>query len=181
MSLTLTLLSHGVTAATLAAAFPADEGIERDRPLADPGRADVVLRGPERRCAHTAAALGLSADRDDRLRDADYGRWRGRSLDEVAADEPDAVALWLTDPASAPHGGESVVDLVARVGGWLRERPLGVRRTVAVTHPAVVKAAIVSVLDAKPTAFWRIDVTPGSRTVLRGGPGRWTLRWLTSR
>ena len=36
-----------------------------------------------------------------------------------AACVPAELAVWLTDPTQAPHGGESVVDLIDRVGGWL--------------------------------------------------------------
>ncbi|WP_436497662.1 histidine phosphatase family protein [Actinokineospora sp. HUAS TT18] len=178
MSRTLTVVSHAATAATRLAAFPDDEPVER--PDIDGSvSADTAVRGPESRCAQTAAALGLSAESDDRLRDCDFGRWRGRTLDEVAAAEPDAMALWLTDPAAAPHGGESLLELLDRVGSWLDAPPEG-RRTAAVTHPAVVKAMIVHALGAEPSAFWRIDIAPLSRTILRGGPGRWTLRWLTA-
>jgi broad specificity phosphatase PhoE len=47
---------------------------------------------------------------------------------------------------------------------------------VAVTHAAVVRAAVVVTLGAPPAGFWRIDVAPLTATVLRGGPGRWTVR-----
>ncbi len=47
---------------------------------------------------------------------------------------------------------------------------------MAVTHAAVVRAAVVVTLDAPPAAFWRIDIAPLTATVLRGGAGRWTLR-----
>jgi len=48
--------------------------------------------------------------------------------------------------------------------------------TVAVTHAAVVRAAVVVTLGAPPAGFWRIDVAPLTATLLRGGPGRWTVR-----
>jgi broad specificity phosphatase PhoE len=179
MSSTLTVVSHAATAATRMAAFPRDEPVERSLDVAGPGRVDHAARGPETRCAQTAAALGLTPEVDDRLRDCDYGRWRGRTLEEVAGAEPDEVARWLTDPKAAPHGGESIVDLLARVADWLDDLQPG-RRIVAVTHPAVVKAMIVNTLGADPPAFWRIDVAPLSRTVFRGGPHRWNLRWITT-
>jgi broad specificity phosphatase PhoE len=49
---------------------------------------------------------------------------------------------------------------------------------VAITHPAVVRAAIVHALGAPPAAFWRIDVAPLSRTDLSGRDGRWNLRGI---
>jgi broad specificity phosphatase PhoE len=69
-----------------------------------------------------------------------------------------------------------VVHLVERVRGWLGA--LGPRhgRLVAVTHPGVIRAAIVVALDAPPKAFWRIDVGPISRTVMHLRGGSWTLR-----
>ena len=49
-------------------------------------------------------------------------------------------------------------------------------RLTAVTHPAVIRAAILIALEAPPKSFWRIDIAPASRTVLHFR-GRWTLRW----
>jgi hypothetical protein len=35
---------------------------------------------------------------------------------------------------------------------------------------------VVATLGAPPAGFWRIDIAPLTATVLRGGPGRWTVR-----
>lgn len=171
----LTLVSHGATAALRAARFPLDEPLEAG--ALDVARAagvrppDYARTDASTRCRQTAAALGLDAADDERLADLDTGRWRGLGLDEVDLAE---LAAWTTDPATAPHGGESVLALVERVRGWLAERPVG--RTVAVTHPAVVRAVLVTALAADPASFWRIDVPPLTTTSLHGLGGRWTLR-----
>ncbi|GGX59031.1 phosphoglycerate mutase [Streptomyces fructofermentans] len=78
-----------------------------------------VLVSPSARCRETAAALGLDAVVAEDLSGLDVGRWRGATLAEVGAEEPDAVGQWLADPASAPHGGESVRALCERVAAWL--------------------------------------------------------------
>jgi len=49
-------------------------------------------------------------------------------------------------------------------------------RVVAVTHPAVVRAAILVALDAPAKSFWRVDIAPVSRTVLHFRGHAWTLR-----
>ena len=175
MTSRVVLLCHAATAATRRAAFPADEPIE-SQPSSTPVRADVHLTAPATSCRQTATALGLPATVDEALRDCDYGAWRGRTLDDVTATDPEAVTRWLADPAATPHGGESTLDLIARVGAWLDRLPD--HRTVAVTHPAVIKAAVVHAILATPRSFWRIDVPPLSQTVLSGRSGRWTLRRL---
>ncbi|MGK5739324.1 histidine phosphatase family protein [Micromonospora sp. URMC 103] len=182
MSSRLILVSHAPTTATRAAAFPRDEPLDAHG-LADAtalagalSRVDEVRCGPARRCVQTATALGLTPTLDEELRDGDLGRWAGRTLDEVAADEPEAVSAWLTDPAAAPHGGESLTDLLDRTARWLRGLPDVARTVVAVTHPMVVRACVVNAIHATPASFWRIDIAPLTATVLRGGAGRWTLR-----
>ncbi|MER8182143.1 histidine phosphatase family protein [Kitasatospora sp. NPDC094015] len=134
--------------------------------------ADRAWAAPTRRCGGTADALGLDAPADPALADLDTGAWRGRTLDEVAAEDPAALGLWLADPAAAPHGGESVLDLVARVGDWLTERQ---GRVLAVVEPAVVRAAVVHALALPPHLFWRLDVAPLTLTRLTGAAGRWNL------
>jgi broad specificity phosphatase PhoE len=180
MTSRVVLLCHAATSATRRAAFPAGEPVETEPP-ATPVRADTYLTAPETSCRQTATALGQDATVEEALRDCDYGAWRGRTLDEVAAADRDGVTRWLTDPAAAPHGGESTLDLLDRVGTWLDALPGGHRKIVAVTHPAVVKAAVVHAILATPRSFWRIDVPPLSWTVLSGQSGRWTLRSLAAR
>jgi broad specificity phosphatase PhoE len=180
MTTRLVLICHAATSATRRAAFPLDEPID-DPPAASGERVDVALCGPATRCRQTASALGLDPTVDDRLRDCDFGRWHGHTLDELTAAEPAAVHEWLTDPAAAPHGGESTVDVLARVAGWLDDLPRAHERVVAVTHPSVIKAAVVHAILATPRSFWRLDVPPLSRTVLSGRPGTWTLRTLAGR
>lgn len=181
MTTRLVLVCHGATSATRRAAFPADEPLERPDPVGAPPRADVVLCAPLTRCRQTAAALGLDPTPDDGLRDCDYGAWRGRTIDDVTMSDPAAVHAWLTDPAAAPHGGESTQDLLTRVGGWLDALPRDHHRIVAITTPAVIKAAVVHAILATPATFWRVDVPPLSRTELSGRPTSWTLRLPVSR
>ncbi|WP_327318656.1 histidine phosphatase family protein [Streptomyces sp. NBC_01235] len=138
-----------------------------------------IVMSPSVRCRETAAALGLDtaeAVEADELAGLDVGRWRGLTLAEVGAGEPEAVARWLADPASAPHGGESVEDLCGRVTRWLETSQDLDGRTLAVVEPEVVRAAVVHVLGASPAAFWRVDVPPLTATTISGRSGRWNLR-----
>ncbi|MCZ4119438.1 histidine phosphatase family protein [Streptomyces sp. H39-S7] len=131
---------------------------------------------PSARCRRTAELLGVTAEEQPPLRDWDLGRWLGLRLDEVSAAEPEGVAGWLSDPAAAPHGGESLAQLCGRVGGWLDGRAPDGGRELAVVEPAVVRAALVHALGLPPQAFWRLDVPPLTVTELVGRAGRWNLR-----
>lgn len=185
MTIRLSLICHAATPALRTATVPDDESVDESGLAAVTAMAagwegaDRCWSAPERRARETAAALGLVAEIDERLRDCDYGQWRGMSLRTLQADQPAAVQEWLADPAAAPHGGESVLMLMARIGGWLDElllsHPVSSVRVIAVTHPAVIRAAIVHALGAAPAAFWRIDVAPLGCVCLSGRIGRWNL------
>jgi broad specificity phosphatase PhoE len=186
MPVRVTLLAAARSASLLAERF------DDDRPLDHTGWHEVELASPAlvplaaaelRYCAPTARsrgtaeALGLAPLSQLGLRDCDMGRWRGRTLAEVTAVEPGAVDAWLRDPRSAPHGGESLLAFISRVGGWLDTRPNDDGATVvAVAEPAVVRAALVYALKAPPSTYWNIDVRPLSTAVLTGSAGRWSVR-----
>jgi broad specificity phosphatase PhoE len=174
----LTLISHAPTRAVRRAAFPCDESIEdfaQEVISRMNWHFDRACCGPEKRAQQTATVLGLSATVDPSLRDCDYGRWAGRDLSEIQAEFPNEVALWLATVDAAPHGGESLHDLIARVAAWLAEQTrLG--HTIAVTHPSVIRAAVASILEAPAQAFWRIDVAPLTLTDIRFNGSSWSLR-----
>ncbi|TPQ22551.1 histidine phosphatase family protein [Streptomyces sporangiiformans] len=137
---------------------------------------DRALFSPGVRCRDTAAALGLDAAAEPEVAGLDVGRWRGATLAEVSADEPEAVARWLTDPSCAPHGGESLHGLCDRVEKWLESAGQFSGRIVAVVEPEIVRAVVVRTLGAPESAFWRIDVPPLTGTELSGRAGRWNIR-----
>jgi broad specificity phosphatase PhoE len=84
----------------------------------------------------------------------------------------------MRNPATAPHGGETIPAVMERVKAWIAERGKDSGHTVAVTHASVIRAAIVYAIEADLRAFWRIDVVPLSRTDLRTNGRRWVLRSL---
>jgi broad specificity phosphatase PhoE len=186
MATRLTLLCHASTEALRAARFPRDEPIEASgerKAAALAGKLPRTNRcwtSPALRARQTAAVLNLAPAIEPALRDCDYGSWAGRSLDEIAAAEPEGAAAWISDPAAAPHGGESILDLLRRVGAWLDAQASERDPALAVTHPAIIRAAIVHAIKAEARSFWRIDIGPLSRTDLYGKDGRWNLRSVNS-
>jgi broad specificity phosphatase PhoE len=182
VSLRVLLICHAATADTRRAAFGGDgpllDGAARRvadlRPHLPMARA--VLRSDAVCTAQTAAALGLLEESvvDPAVADWDFGTWTGRGLAEVTEAEPEAVMAWRSDPAGAPHGGESLVDVLSRVRSWLEGLEGEGTRTV-VTHPSVIRAAVVCGLEVPEEAFWTIDVAPTSVTELRRRGTRWRV------
>jgi broad specificity phosphatase PhoE len=136
---------------------------------------------PDRACVQTAALVGLHAEVDQRVRDWDLGAWTGRSLSEIATTSAQALEQWSTDPDFAAHGGESLDQLRSRVTNWLDSiEAEGPRHLVTVAPTAVVRAMLVSVLNAPSASFWRLDLEPLTSVHISLRPGRRAVRWSAS-
>jgi broad specificity phosphatase PhoE len=180
MTLRLSLIAHAATAAQRASTFPMDEPIEpgSETPAARSARVDRVLVSPELRARETAALLGLTGEPAAELRDCDYGRWAGCSLETVQSTEPDALVAWLADPEARPHGGESVAQLIRRVAGWLDRQATQGGRMIAVVHPAIIRAAILHAIAAPASSYRHIDVKPLSEARLSHDGRYWRFQSL---
>jgi broad specificity phosphatase PhoE len=181
------LICHGPTVATRSAAFPLDEPLERQaaHEAAELKRfcptADRAWTSPALRARQTAEALSLDPVTDPLLRDCDYGRWAGRRLHDIQRDEPDGLATWLSDTNAAPHGGESIAEVLQRVATWLDQHAHDGGRGggIAVTHATVIRAAVLHAIRAPAHSFWHIDAGPLTVTDLRNDGVRWTLRAIS--
>ncbi|WUU35669.1 histidine phosphatase family protein [Streptomyces pseudovenezuelae] len=139
--------------------------------------ATVCLMAPSQRCRQTVQALGWGAVAvEPVLRDMDMGSWQGRTLHEVAGSDGAGLAVWMSDPEAAPHGGESVAQVCRRIAAWLEQLPADAGRVWAVVEQAVARAAVLHAMDAPEQSFWRVDVPPLSAFQLTGRSGRWNLR-----
>jgi broad specificity phosphatase PhoE len=177
----MTLISHAPTLAIKRASFSLDEPLieGESEKISAIGwiapRAQHVWCGPEKRAQQTAEALGLKPCVVIELADIDYGSWSGKQIDDVQASDPEGLEEWLTNPNAAPHGGESLVQLIARVDSWMASQT-SAGHIVAVTHSAVIRAAILCALQAPPSSFWRVETGPLSVTDLRFNGRFWTVR-----
>jgi broad specificity phosphatase PhoE len=186
MTMRLHLLCSAATASVGAIAFAADEPLDsrgKESLSRLSGRlpsCDIVLRSPALCAAQTAEGLALTPTIEPLLCDCDFGRWAGKSLEDVEATDPAAVADWLRNPKASPHGGESFADVTKRIAIWMHQMLNQTGSVLAITHAFVIRAAIAHALGAGPEAFRHIDVAPLTRAKLSGGGGRWTLASLVS-
>ena len=167
------------------------ERFDDDRPLDRPGwdecstpptgcvplaAAELRYCSPTPRSRATGEALGYAPLAQLALRDCDMGRWRGSPSARRWPASPRRWTPGSPTRAPRPHGGESLLAFISRVGGWLDTRPADDGgRIVAVAEPSVVRAALVYALKAPPLTYWNVDVRPLSTVTLTGWSGRWHL------
>jgi probable phosphomutase (TIGR03848 family) len=134
----------------------------------------AVVSSPLERCRQTAGALldgrDLTVQTDDRLGEARYGDWTGRTIKELAK-EP----LWRVvqqHPSAAvfpgPEGeglAETQARAVAAVRAW--NATLGPDAVwLACSHGDVIKAILADALGLHLDQFQRIVVDPASVSVV---------------
>lgn len=117
-----------------------------------------------------AAACGLEAVEDADLVEIDFGAWTGKPFEELH-DDP-AWARWNAARAMArPPGGESMVEVQARLRRWLDRVRLvhPEQRVAAVGHADPIKALVGHVLGFSMDQHDRLEVSPGSISVIVAG------------
>ena len=128
------------------------------------------MTSPAVRCRVAGAAV------EPALGPWDLGTWTGLPLTEV----PD-LARWRADPGYDDHGGESLLALERRVAGLLSRWHARPGRWVAVTHAAVIRAAVLQALHAPATSAWDLDVSPGSVSELHATKTGWRVVRVNAR
>jgi len=123
----------------------------------------AIYTSPLRRARQTAEPLarqlGLSIQPTEGLLDIDYGRWQGRTPEEVAQAEPRLYQLWLEEPQRVQiPGGESLSLVQQRVRLTMEE--VVARHpdemVLLIGHQVVNKVLICSLLGLDLASFWRI-------------------------
>lgn len=84
---------------------------------------DGVFSSPLQR-AHTTAqiASGTTVVKDDRLIEADFGMWEGKTKEEFMAENAQLWTNWMNDPANNRAGGtgETGAEIVKRVDDFFQ-------------------------------------------------------------
>ena len=121
------------------------------------GSFDLIYCAPEKAARDTADVMFKSAMISAEIRDIDYGRWSGRLIRDVAREDDIAFQSWI-EGAPSP-GGESLQQLIDRVTNWLDARMDEVGSTAAIASPAVMRAIVISALNAPVQSFSRLDIS----------------------
>ncbi|RAK52810.1 histidine phosphatase family protein [Phenylobacterium deserti] len=134
----------------------------------------AVYSSPLERTQQTAEpiaqAAALPLQTADDLIEIDFGEWTGAGFDALNADL--RWAAWNAQRSIArPPGGESMLEVQVRLRRWLDE----VRarhpdqKIAAVSHADAIKAALAHALGLSLDQHHRLEVSPGSISVLVTG------------
>ena len=120
-----------------------------------------IVSSDLRRAAETAEAagrvLGIGVERDSRLRETNLGDWQGRTHGEIDGEYPGQRATWRHDATWAPPGGETRVEVAARmravVDELLDDDSWPGSTVLLVAHGGAIAALTASLLDV-PTSHY---------------------------
>ncbi|HEY0509403.1 MAG TPA: histidine phosphatase family protein [Blastococcus sp.] len=134
----------------------------------------AIVSSPLERCQQTAAAVAadreLVVQTDDRLGEARYGDWTGRTIKELAKEPLWKVVQQHPSAAVFPGaGGEGLAQTQARAVAAVRawNATLGPEAVwLACSHGDVIKAILADALGLHLDQFQRIVVDPASISVV---------------
>jgi len=144
----------------------------------------VLVESGLMRCRQTAGALELAGlvlpppEIEPALAEQDFGHWQGSSWLHLETAKDPALAEFWRDPAgTAPPGGESFAEMVARVRPAIdRLNALFAGRDIlAIAHAGTIRAALAVALDLSPAAALRFVIRPLSLTRIDASPEGWRV------
>lgn len=194
MAPTIVLWRHGQTDYNAEGRFQG----QADVPLNDIGRAqaraaaealagfgiDRIVSSDLARAHETAmtlsARIGVEVEKDPLLREISVGRWEGLTRDEIAQQDPDQMAAWLSGVDMRPPGGESRKEAAVRVVSAIRTivaRSTDAETIAIVAHGAVLRGAAEELLglNHEDAGFLGVMVNCGYG-VLAPRRDTWVLR-----
>jgi len=125
----------------------------------------VAISSPARRARETAEALGLVAAPDPAFGEQDFGRWTGRTHEDIRRDTVAAYDdFWRAPATNRPPGGESFVNQIARVRDGIAALPAG--DVVLIAHAGTIRAALAVALEIPPEKALSFVIDPLSLTRL---------------
>jgi broad specificity phosphatase PhoE len=188
----LILMRHGETSWNRELRIMGDA----DVPLSDAGRRqcravarvltgfaiDRIVSSPLVRAVESAEilsdALGLGLSRDADLAEVRFGRWQGKTYDEILRD-PD-YAAYRDNPLEHPTpGGETLVDVQRRgLSAFGRLRPG--ERVLFVSHGDIIRAATCHYLELPLGEYRRVRIDNCGLTAIAERDGHTEVKFVNA-
>ncbi|MDF7677134.1 histidine phosphatase family protein [Acetobacteraceae bacterium ESL0709] len=142
------------------------------------------VSSPLKRARHTAQVLldkgkfGAVLEEDSRLGEQSLGTWNGLSYEDFCLKrEQESSDLWALSATECPPQGESLEDVLKRVGASLEDwayKNAG-QETVMISHGGAIRMALAYVLGISAEAALRFTIQNLSVTVIEHIAGQWRV------
>ncbi|MBE9167475.1 histidine phosphatase family protein [Pleurocapsales cyanobacterium LEGE 06147] len=134
----------------------------------------AIYTSPLRRTVDTAKplcqAVGIEMQSRDGLKEITYGKWEGKTPEEINHEFHDEYVRWLADPGwNSPTGGEKGVDIARRSSLVLEEieQTHSTGNVLVVSHKATIRIMLCSLLGIDVGRFRdRIGMPVASVTIV---------------
>jgi probable phosphoglycerate mutase len=168
-----------------------------DDPLSDKGWAQMrgaveqysgwtcLLTSPLQRCKafadEVAAQRRLPVVVEDRFKEVGFGRWEGKSPDEVIALWPEEYQAFYRDPEHCrPEGAESLDAFYQRVSDAMEAAAAqhDEESLLVVAHAGVIRAAIAYAAGAPASTMYRYKIPYAGFTRIRSDGKAWSIEYV---
>lgn len=145
---------------------------------------DYLYASPLLRARRTAEILAYGRAGeiryDKRLREIFFGRWEGKSAEELRAQPDPAFQKWCKGRRTSPPGGETLKDFNRRISGFFSEilKCHPGKTLLVVSHGGPIKAFIFQLLKIPAASLWSLRIEPGSVSLVSAGPDFSELAFL---
>lgn len=199
LSLILYLLRHGQTECSRANAFCGSldpeltaDGLAMAQAFAAAYQStpwSAVFSSPMQRTQATAqplcAAIGIKPELREGLKEINYGKWEGQSVETVSRDYHDDYIRWSADPAwYPPTDGELAVAIASRAMLVVEEikQHYSNANILLVSHKATIRIMLCNLLGIDVGRFrYRLACPVGSVSIVEFGAHGPLLRALADR
>lgn len=169
------MLRHGETADNVSKRYSRD-----NTSLTDKGKKEIlaskkllaqlnykdVYYSPLTRTKESLEVLGIDGIEDGRIREIDFGLFKGLNFEEISNQYPRETEQWIADPFHYKFPeGESALEVYSRINDFLEELIRNDRNTLLICHDGVIRL-ILSWVFADPTYAFRFKVDNGSLSII---------------
>lgn len=135
---------------------------------------DVLYSSDLDRAAETADIIAevqqKPVERDQRLREMDFGQWEGLNYDRIKNNHPERFKKWYNDPTSVnPPEGEYLSQFQQRIISSfteIKESHEG-EKIAIITHGGVIRVWLAHLLQMPLGKYWRLEVDNTSLSIVK--------------
>ena len=142
------------------------EQIKKTKTFVDTLSFDRVYVSPLRRAMETMEILGLEGEKEERIKEVDFGLFEGNTYEEIKEKFPEETKQWDEDYINyVTPKGESIKLAYDRVTSFLEEISKKDEDVVLVCHDGVTRIALSWVFD-NLDYFFKFKIQNGSVNII---------------